>query len=246
MKVEPYNQTLNGQKPLDQPVADRPHRLYYALTNHCNRACPWCCTFSSPAGKTFITEDDYLRFFPEEGEFEVQLEGGEPTLHPLFDDFVSFAVNHPRCSKIIIVSNGVTLATTEEELNEFLLKLGNDFTLKLSINHFLLDRDSQLFEKAKIINGLIKELSCNGQLVLNVRLRRDHEEERAKITSSLEQFVLTDIANIFYLQRYGLAENEETWEEPFIVGDNFNLINPDGRSYGCDLIKRSKAMGELS
>ena len=52
-------------KPLDHPTPDRPHRLYYALTNHCNRTCPWCSTCSSPQGSTFLTLDAYGFFWFE-------------------------------------------------------------------------------------------------------------------------------------------------------------------------------------
>ncbi|WP_437876861.1 hypothetical protein [Sorangium sp. So ce513] len=44
--------------------------------------CPWCCTCSSPRGQTFLALDRYRASFPAEGPFEVQLEGGEPTIHP--------------------------------------------------------------------------------------------------------------------------------------------------------------------
>ena len=40
--------------PHDHPTPNRPHRIYATLTNHCNRACPWCSTCSSPRGGTFL------------------------------------------------------------------------------------------------------------------------------------------------------------------------------------------------
>ena len=35
-------------------------------------------------------------------------------------------------------------------------------------------------------------------------------------------------------------------EEPFVVGDDFTLVNPDGRLFGPDLVGRSNAMRALA
>src|SRR5208283_4271870 len=71
-------------RPLDHPTPERPFRLYVALTNHCNRSCPWCSTCSSPRGSTWLRVADYEASLPRVRPFQVQLEGGEPTLHPEF------------------------------------------------------------------------------------------------------------------------------------------------------------------
>src|SRR3979411_1527257 len=80
------NLTLTGSLPLDRPGAERPFRLYVATSNHCNRSCPWCCTYSSPRGGTFLALEASRAALDAigTGPFEVQLEGGEPTIHPLF------------------------------------------------------------------------------------------------------------------------------------------------------------------
>jgi uncharacterized radical SAM superfamily Fe-S cluster-containing enzyme len=98
--------------PLDHPTPARPHRVYAALTNHCNRACPWCSTCSSPAGGTFLSLDDFERALPEQGPFEVQLEGGEPTVHPRFWDFVVRARAIERCTRLVLCTNGVRRAAS--------------------------------------------------------------------------------------------------------------------------------------
>lgn len=69
--LRPQNRTLTGTLPLDRPSEARPHRLYVATTNHCNRSCPWCSTCSSPSGSTWIGVSDYLASFPSSGPFEV-------------------------------------------------------------------------------------------------------------------------------------------------------------------------------
>ncbi len=100
--------------PLDYPLPDRPHRIYFALTNHCNRSCPWCSTCSSPASGTFLSLDGFQAAFPQEGDFQVQLEGGEPTIHPRFWDFVNLARDQPRCTRLVLCTNGVVLPRRPE------------------------------------------------------------------------------------------------------------------------------------
>ncbi len=53
-------------------------------------------------------------------------------------------------------------------------------------------------------------------------------------------------ANVFFLQRYGLARDDERLEPPHIVGEDFTLANPDGRTFGQDLVARADAMAELA
>src|SRR4051794_10217564 len=106
MLTLPPNQP-DRDRPLDHPTPDRPHRVYVALTNHCNRACPWCSTCSSPRGGTWLSLEDYQAALPGEGLFQLQLEGGEPTVHPRFWDFVRIAREHPHCTSLILCTNGV-------------------------------------------------------------------------------------------------------------------------------------------
>ena len=50
---------------------------------------------------------------------------------------------------------------------------------------------------------------------------------------------------MFHLQRYGFAQKHEDWDEPFLVGSHFTMLNPDGRAFGPDLVARSDAMRRL-
>ncbi len=255
-------------KPLDHPSPQRPHRVYVALTNHCNRACPWCSTCSSPAGSTFISIEQYLSVFPASGEFQMQLEGGEPTVHPLFWEFVRLARQHPRCTHLVVCTNGVVFPRQRAKLREYLARLGSPLTIKLSINHHLIDRDPGLIELSQM---LVEEMGAKygadrqeprppvaaqgsdvahdhteSLLVLNVRLRRGYDDDDARVRELVEDAGLLPHANVFYLQRYGFAANETAWEPPKPVWDNFTLVNPDGRTFGPDLLARSQAMGGLS
>lgn len=231
--------------PLDHPLPGRPHRIYVAVTNHCNRECPWCSTYSSPAGNTFISLEDFQRAIPAIGAFQLQLEGGEPTVHPQFYDMVRMARANPRCDRLILCTNGVVMPRQPERLRSWVARLGTPLTIKLSFNHHLLDRDPALPDLCRMLRDLCREGGADLLFVLNVRLRSGYEDDDRRIREAVGEAGLADDANIFFLQAYGLASNEAGWQPPKPVSDAFTLINPDGRAFGPDLVARSEAMKVL-
>ncbi len=232
-------------KPLDHPTPERPHRVYVAMTNHCNRACPWCSTCSSPRGKTWLSIEKYESGFPAAGTFQVQLEGGEPTVHPQFWEFVRLAREHPRCSHLVLCTNGVVLPRGKEELVNYALRLGTPLTVKLSVNHYLLDHDKGLIDLAVSLRDIFAGAGSERTLVVNVRLRRGVEDDDRRVVRMVEAAGLMPVSNVFYLQRYGFASEQTEWEAPAPVWHAFSLINPDGQAFGPDLIARSEAMRVL-
>ncbi len=233
-------------RPLDHPTIDRPHRVYVALTNSCNRACPWCSTCSSPAGTTWLSLSDFVAGLPAEGPFQLQLEGGEPTIHPEFWQFVRIAREHPRCTHLVVCTNGVVLPRDLVKLRSWLERLGAPVTLKLSVNHYVLDHDHKLIELALGLRDVCAELGEQRLLVVNVRLRRGYDDDDARVRQVVEEAGLLPHANVFYLQRYGFANGETSWDMPAPVSDRFTLINPDGQVFGPDLLARSEAMRGLA
>jgi MoaA/NifB/PqqE/SkfB family radical SAM enzyme len=232
-------------KPLDHPFQSRPHRIYFALTNHCNRACPWCSTCSSPQGSTWLSAEEFSAGLPQEGSFQVQLEGGEPTIHPQFWEFVRISREHPRCTHLVLCTNGVVLPRTEAKLRDWLLRMGCPLTIKLSLNHHLLDHDPGLLDLAVSLRDWCCRLGGERLLVVNVRLRRGVEDDDRRVREVIERVGLLPVANIFYLQRYGFASDQAEWEPPAPVWHDFTLVNPDGQRFGPDLIARSEAMRVL-
>jgi MoaA/NifB/PqqE/SkfB family radical SAM enzyme len=234
------------ERPLDHPFPARPHRIYFALTNHCNRACPWCSTCSSPRGSTWLSVKQFADRLPRTGLFQVQLEGGEPTIHPQFWEFVHIAREHPGCMHLVLCTNGVVLPRSGSKLREWLLRMGAPLTIKLSFNHHLLDHDGGLLDLAALLHDLCSELGGERQVVINVRLRRGVEEDDRHVRDAIERAGLLPVANIFFLQRYGFASDEAGWEPPAPVWHDFTLVNPDGQTFGPDLIARSEAMREMT
>ena len=233
-------------KPHDHPFPGRPRRVYAALTNHCNRACPWCSTCSNPDGDTWLEPEALRALFPERGPFELQLEGGEPTVHPRFWDFVALGRSEPRCVRLVLCTNGVVLPREPGRLKDWLARLGAPLTVKLSYNHHLLDRDPGLSELCVGVRDALAALGGERLFVLNVRLRRGVEDDDARVRRAAEAAGLGPSSNFFFLQRYGFASGEAGWQTPAPVYDRFDLVNPDGRAYGPDLVARSEGMRALT
>ncbi|TBR24839.1 radical SAM protein [bacterium] len=232
--------------PLDHPFPGRPRRVYAALTNNCNRTCPWCSTCSSPEGGTWLELEALRALIPPEGAFELQLEGGEPTLHPRFWDFVALGRGEDRCSRLVLCTNGVVLPRAPGKLKAWLARLGAPLTVKLSFNHHLLDRDPGLVALCRGVRDALAELGGERLFVLNVRLRKGVEDDDARVRRAVEEAGLLPHANVFFLQRYGFAAGEAGWQPPAPVYDRFDLVNPDGKAYGPDLVARSEGMRALT
>jgi MoaA/NifB/PqqE/SkfB family radical SAM enzyme len=201
--------------------------------------------YSSPDRSTFIDEQRFRAVLPTAGAFDMQLEGGEPTVHPDFWKFVHLSRAHPRCGRVIVCTNGTRMPRKAAELREWLTRLGSPYTLKLSVNHHLLEQDSGLIDLAALLSRELPHDGAPNTLVLNVRLRRGVENDDSRVRTAVESAGLLPWSNVFFLQRYGFARNESAWDEPFIVGTNFELVNPDGRAFGTDLVARSEAIGAL-
>ncbi|MBI2361890.1 MAG: radical SAM protein [Elusimicrobia bacterium] len=231
--------------PLDHPLPGRPHRVYAALTNHCNRSCPWCSTCSSPAGDSWLEPAALRRLVPAEGPYELQLEGGEPTVHPLFWEFVALGRADARCTRLVLCTNGVVLPRSPDRLKAWLERLGAPLTVKLSFNHHLLERDPGLPALAVGLRDALAALGGERAFVLNVRLRRGYEGDDRAVRDAVERAGLQESANIFFLQRYGFASGEPAWDPPALAGTRFSLVNPDGSVYGPDLPARSEGMRRL-
>lgn len=237
----------------DAPVAGRARRIYVALTNACNRACPWCSTHSDPGRSTYLAAADFDAILPADGPFEVQLEGGEPTLHPMLFDFVERARATGRCRRYVLCTNGVRLPRKAVALDRWLARWPRPFTVKISVNHHLIERDETHLDGIRALADAIErvtgesasEARADISLVINLRRRPAAPDRDAWVLQAVRDAGLMAHANDFWLQRYGKAADDESLEPPYLAGTDFELINPDGRRWGTDLIGRSEAMGRM-
>jgi hypothetical protein len=192
-----------------------------------------------------MTPETFAALLPGDRQFEAQLEGGEPTVHPAFWEILATARAHPGCRRIVVCSNGVLLPRRRDSLAGWLERCGSPLTVKLSVNHHLLEHDAGLLGLARELRELATGRGEAFQLVVNVRLRRGATDDDGAVRSAVLAADLGDVANIFFLQAYGFGAGQPGWARPRPVWDNFELYNPDGRCWDTDLEARSEAMRRL-
>lgn len=115
------------------------NRLYINITNKCNVRCDFCCMYSGPDKGTFISFDTYKQILDNHVDlFELQIEGGEPFLHPDFYLFLEYARCTGRCAKIIISTNGILLKNNLQRLIDFCNFSKISIVIKRSIKKYCL------------------------------------------------------------------------------------------------------------
>lgn len=229
--------------PHDHPARREAKRIYFALTNDCNRACPFCSVYSAPGKTTYLGLPRFLGLLPTSGQFEAQFEGGEPTLHSQLDEFIVLSRATLRCERVIVCTNGVRLPPdTVRLLSRIRPWMGGPLTIKLSVNHHLAQTDRHWLRRAK---SLVRVGQDHGvDVVLNLR-RRPYGTRDVGLLDALRDEGLAAFTNDFWLQRYGLASEDQRLELPYLAGTNFELVNPDGSAHETDLLARSEAMRAL-
>lgn len=212
-------------------------RLYINLTNKCNSDCPFCCMYSGKDKNTFMNFDSFKQIIDSHGEgFELQLEGGEPLLHPCIYLFMWYSYSTGRCKKIIILTNGKLLSEYLEEIIAFMSRTKIPIEIKMSLNYWLYKENPNIFKQAR-------DLYCSTEFVdgisikFNVRMRHGDEW----IVDLLKENKIYEQSNAFYLQSYGKMTGTE-YEKPVIVQniDDWFIYSCDGKCFDKDLIARSE------
>lgn len=90
------------------------------ITQHCNLNCPICFASSGPGGDHLTVQQCRSaidRLVEVETQPEVlQLSGGEPTVHPQFDQILNYACDQP-IDIVMVNTNGIKLATDDRLLD---------------------------------------------------------------------------------------------------------------------------------
>lgn len=91
------------------------------VTTSCNLECPMCYAASGPGGKHLPLEEVQQaidRLVEVEGRPEVlQLSGGEPTIHPQFDQILEYACSRP-IDIVMINTNGLRIARDSKFIHQ--------------------------------------------------------------------------------------------------------------------------------
>lgn len=220
-------------------------RLYIDITNRCNTDCPFCCMYSGTGNKRDMDFETYKKIIDGCGkEFELQLEGGEPLLHPDLYLFMEYARSTGRCRKILILTNGILLDEHIKPLVMFTNRYNIPIEIKVSINYWLIREHGGHLERIRYIL-FSTEFIPGIAITCNVRLRNQGDEElRSRIA---DDGLLSKYSNIYYLQSYGRLSGDDTYEKPVIRQniEEFELFASDGMSFGMDLIARSEHEKEV-
>lgn len=248
-------------------------RYYFAITNACNRSCELCSCYSTIGKSTYLSFARYKEIITKKDTFEVQLEGGEPLLHPNLEEMINYAQDTGRCERLILGTNGVLLPyqyNNDGQLNkqetikaivDYFSKFKPQFMLKPSINHHFIAKDKLLLDKSETIRDAFNELSNTGkyEVVFNVRRRKKAingaDKNKMTVCEDDDQWLVDELkkrdldikSNIFFYQRYGFASGNIELEPPFIIANpvDFYLVSPDGKIWGTDLVARSEGMKNL-
>jgi hypothetical protein len=89
------------------------------ITSVCNRSCSYCFAGREAGAPDFMSVERFrsaLEFIERSGIDQVRLLGGEPTLHPRFEDILNLSLNTGK--KILLFSNGLMSAKVLKVLQE--------------------------------------------------------------------------------------------------------------------------------
>lgn len=95
--------------------ADMPNIM---LTYRCNLRCPYCFAneFVGESSEEISLEDfdTALEYLTKGAPVRVGLIGGEPTIHPHFDEILRRTIDNPRVASITVFTNGIVLGRYED------------------------------------------------------------------------------------------------------------------------------------
>ncbi len=181
------------------------------LTDNCNLTCPMCYASSAPGGKGLAFDQIKAaidRLVEVEGRAEVlQLSGGEPTIHPRFDEVLRYACAQP-IDVVMINTNGILIAR-----DDALLDLLEEYRLRVEV---YLQFDGLDEESHKTLRGAS---------LLKTKLKAIERLGERKIRTTLVTTLQTGVNEdqIGALVRFGC---ERSW----ITGLSFQPATYSGRT----------------
>lgn len=109
----------------------RGNKLYINITNHCDVCCPFCCMKSDGKKQSFMHFDTIHKIMKDmDGQYIVQLEGGEPTTHPQFYLLMEYISTLEKVEEIVIDTNALTLDRHIDKIAEIAVRNKKRITVK--------------------------------------------------------------------------------------------------------------------
>jgi radical SAM protein with 4Fe4S-binding SPASM domain len=187
-----------------------PKIMTFELVEKCNLLCSHCYN-SCQAETSLILDSKKLRYLFEKLKLNgldiVQFTGGEPMLHPDFDEILEYSCDI--FNSIFILTNGTLI--TDEFINKF-KKYRNKIKFSISLDNYI----SQKHENIRNSKGCF-DLTVNGVK----KLRK--ADFYVRIAMSFDDTTIDDIIGTFEFSIQELQANH------FV----FNPVLPYGRSYNC-------------
>ena len=212
------------------------NKYYINITNKCDYACPFCCMYSSPANKTFMSFETLVKVVNTlDVPTIIQLEGGEPLLHPHIILFLEYLATRELVSEIIIDTNAAHLNDLIDVIVGISERNKKRITIKPSYNSYLKKMNPDLLKKLRLLISACEFLEY---IRFEVNVRAYNKEELDILEAEIGKYP----HNAYLFNKYGRANDRDDLVEPYITPtfDSWQLISCDGKFFGNNLIERSK------
>ena len=144
-----------------------------SIVNYCNLKCPYCFANDMIDNNRYtMTSDELVKILDLMGRTNeyVGIIGGEPTLHPKFDEilnlFKEYKLNHLPDRTMNIFTNGIEFERYVTETSDFF----KYFSALLNINHPDLLTNEQIDKTRSTLNILMKEGVLNRSVIVGFNL----------------------------------------------------------------------------
>lgn len=217
--------------------------LYMRITDCCNVKCPFCLAYSSPRNNNYMSFTNFQNIvakYHNLGDYAIQLEGGEPLLHPEFLKMVKHCCADPRCRIIRIATNAILLNEVVRSLALLAASYKKIIFVKISINYFL---EETIQDRLNILETLLKPYVNSEFLKFKWSIYLRHPKE-------LDSFFLNELNSSVILSQFpryvgnlvfcgrglenkvsNLTVEPRCWKSPDL---RLIFITPDGQEFEDD------------
>lgn len=167
------------------PFLKETQSINIQLTHECNFSCVYCSDSVYKSGKKFLEKEKIKLFLQNffkysDGNTEILLLGGEPTLHKDIVEIIKMCEEFQYVSKVVLVTNGSNLNSILEHqyTDKFTISITYHNTSKISFTRYI-----EIFETIKKHN-----INLNIKYVVDGNETLDKIIEKYNITTQYSDF----------------------------------------------------------